>query len=242
MNREQTIPKDAVWEAMLYAAVPYAGKKELEEYYAADPAVVLPEKARKRIHIRIRRERRYREAHDIYRPVVVNVQRILLVLVTVLAAAMVVFLPSEKVREAMWDTMLEWGEESILVSFVGGDMADVPAEILEYREPRGIGAEFERTVIKKTNRKYLVKYVHDDITISYEQKKLMKNDIYISNEETTGTVIKIGEYEGLLNEFYLQDEKYMSISYTDNEYMYILHSNTTLNELVSIAESITSNQ
>ena len=238
MNREQTIPKDAVWEAMLYAAVPYAGRNELEEYYAADPAVVLPEKARKRIHIRIRRERRYREAHDIYRPVVVTVQRILLVVVTVLAAAMVAFLPSEKVRDAMWETVLEWGEESILVSFVGGDTADVPTEILEYREPRGIGEDFERTVIKETNRKFFVKYINDDIIITYEQKKLIKNDIYISNEETSGTVVKIGEYEGVLNEFAINSIPFKSIAFSDGSYAYLISANTSIENLIHIAESI----
>lgn len=238
MNREQTIPKDAIWEAMLYAAVPYAGKNELEEYYAADPVVVLPEKARKRIHIRIRRERRYRESHDIYRPVLVNIQRILLVVVTVLAAAMVAFLPSEKVRDAMWDTVLEWGEESILVSFVGGDTADVPAEILEYREPRGIGAEFERMVIKQLKHKYLIKYVYNDITISYEQKTLIQNDVYISNEETTGTVVKIGEYEGVLNEFTVNSIPFKSIAFSDGSYAYLISANTSIEELIRIAKSI----
>lgn len=238
MNREQTIPKDAVWEAMLYAAVPYAGKKELEEYYSADPAVVLPEKARKRIHIRIRRERRYREAHDIYRPIWVNIQRILLVVVTVLAAAMVSFLPSEKVRDAMWDTMLEWGEESILVSFVGGDTADVPAEILEYREPRGIGTEFERMVIEEEKHKYFVKYTNGGTIITYEQKTLIYNDVYISNEETTGTIVKIGEYEGVLNEFTVNSIPFKSIAFSDGSYAYLIFANTSIEDLIRIAKSI----
>jgi len=235
---DQKLPKEAVWDALLYAAAPYAGKKELEEYYAADPNVVMPEKARKRMNLRLRRERKYREAHETYRPVLVTVQRILVAVATLLAVTLLVFLPSEKVREAMWDTVVEWGEESILVSFVGGDMEGVPTEILEYREPRGIGEEFERSVLQQTRHKYYIEYVDGNKTIRYEQKTIVLNDVYVSNEETKGTAVMIGQYEGVINEFMLENVRYMSITYTDKEYVYVVHSNLPLDELISVTESI----
>lgn len=236
---DQKLPKEAVWDALLYAAAPYAGKKELEEYYAADPNVVMPEKARKRMNLRLRRERKYREAHETYRPVLVTVQRILVAVATLLAVTLLVFLPSEKVREAMWDTVVEWGEESILVSFVGGDMEGVPTEILEYREPRGIGEEFERTVVYKNPYKYCIRYYIEDKMIQYEQKILTKNNIYISNEETQGTKIMIGQYEGILNEFVLNNVEYISLTYSDNEYMYIVSTDLSINDdLMTVVENI----
>lgn len=236
---DQRLPKEAVWDALLYAAAPYAGKKELEEYYAADPNVVMPEKARKRMNLRLRRERKYREAHETYRPVLVTVQRILVAVATLLAVTLLVFLPSEKVREAMWDTVVEWGEESILVSFESRDMADVPPEILEYREPRAIGEEFERSVLKQTPQKYYIQYSEQDNIVFYEQKILTDyNDIHVSNEKTKDNVIIINKHVGILTEYVLRGEKIINIVWTDEEYVYWLSSNMMLDDIRIFAESV----
>ncbi|MBO4946557.1 MAG: DUF4367 domain-containing protein [Lachnospiraceae bacterium] len=235
---DQKLPKEAVWDALLYAAAPYAGKKELEEYYAADPNVVMPEKARKRMNLRLRRERKYREAHETYRPVLVTVQRILVAVATLLAVTLLAFLPSEKVREAMWDTVVEWGEESILVSFVGGDMSDVPTEILEYREPRAIGDEFERTVVYKEPQKYCIIYKDQDITIEYEQRLILNTKIHVSNEETKDTLIYIDDSKGIATEYLLDGDKYINVIWSDGKYEYWINGNIQIEYIQSLANSV----
>jgi len=236
---DQRIPREAVWEALLYAAAPYAGKKELEEYYTADPTVIMPEKASRRMAGRIRRERRYIENHEKYRPALIIISRTLVIILTVFAVVMAAFLPSEKVRDAMWETFLEWGEESILVSFVGTDATDAPTEILEYREPREIGEEYERVVKNQTPCSYLIEYYLQEYQIIYEQRVISKVGLYVSNEDTKETVIHVGQYEGILTEFMVGVEKYFCVTYTDGDYAYTIYSNTSIKNLIAFAESIT---
>lgn len=109
----ERISNENMLDALLYAAAPYAGRNELEEYYSADPSLTLSDRAKKRILKRLRREKNYRERHETYNPVLEYAKRAVSVILIILSIGFVSALSIDAVRETMWEVILKWYDEYI---------------------------------------------------------------------------------------------------------------------------------
>ena len=231
-------------DVLLYASAPYTGKNEIEAYNVADPEIRLSEKAKKRIQNRLRREREYKEQHERYSPVWEISKRVAVIILVVLSVSFVSVMSVEAVRVALWEAILEWGEESIHIWYESTDgEPEVLTEILEYKEPRGIGDEYVRYEGYKNDYRYCVEYEKNDCIITYHQELLKDNSMYLSNEDTSVQEIQIQSHLGIMSEFFAGNTKITTITWTDDEYIYILIFNTLTDgipfeDMIEIAESV----
>lgn len=235
----ERISNENMLDTLLYAAAPYAGRNELEEYYTADPSLTLSDRAKKRILKRLRREKNYRERHETYSPVLEYAKRAVSVILIILSIGFVSALSIEAVRETMWEVILEWYDEYIDFSYKGESEGVYLTEIQEYKEPRAIGDEFVRYEGRKNESNYIIEYESEDAVISYHQT-LFNGDytVNLTNESTVVDDVAIGEYDGKI----FTNNRHNIVTYTciwnDGIYMYKIISNLTKEELIKIAESV----
>ena len=232
-------------DVLLYASAPYTGKNEIEAYNAADAEIRLSVKAKKRIQKRLRREREYKEQHERYSPVWEISKRIAVIVLVVLSLSFVSVMSIEAVRVALWEAILEWGENSIHLRYESTDTNTTILldRILEYREPRAIGDDYKRYEDYKSDYRYCIEYEKIDCIITYHQELLKDNSMYLSNEGTSVKEIQIQNHIGTMSQFLSGNTKITTITWTDAEYIYALIFNTLTDEIsfddmVDIAESV----
>ena len=226
-------------DVLLYASAPYTGKNEIAAYNAADPEIRLSAKARKRIQKRLRLEREYKEQHERYSPVWEISKRIAIVVLVVLSLSFVSVMSVEAVRVALWEAILEWGEESIHIWYESTvEEPEVLTEIFEYKEPRGIGEEYVRYDGNKTKYNYTIEYESENCSISYSQDLLMNKGLYSSNENTVAENIMVHQYQGVMLEYEVYGVKMIQLVWSDNKYIFSLSGNVSSDYLISLAESV----
>lgn len=234
-------PKLDMMDILLYAVAPYACTQELDEYNNADPSLKLSEKAKKRIIKRLKNEQEYQEKHEKYSPVWEYTKRVAVIVLLALSLSFVSAMSIEAVRTALWEVIMEWGEERIFYWYQRDE--DEPAvltQILEYKEPRAIGEEYTRYEGLKNEHIYTIEYEKDDGTISYSQSLLNNNGAYLSNENTAAEDIMIGNYGGKILTTYLHEKEFYTIIWSDDTYIYRISGagNIASEKLIDIAESV----
>ncbi|MBQ8397850.1 MAG: DUF4367 domain-containing protein [Clostridia bacterium] len=222
-------PQIDMFDAMLYAAAPHAGRRELEEYHAADPAMQLSARAKRRIVKRAKRGPT---------PILLYAKRVAMIALIVMSIGFAAMLSIEAVREAIVNAIVEWYEESIAVSFMREEEVVAPTEILEYREPRGLGEEFVRYEVRKSQSSMSIDYESDTVLIIYRQGLLESFDAYISNEESVMKDIQVNGYPGLITLTATEVGQQRTIVWHDNEYSYVITGNMSADELLKLAESV----
>lgn len=224
------IPQVDMLDAILYAAAPYAGRRELEEYSAADLTMQLPIRTKRRIVKRAKRGPA---------PILRQLKRVAVIALVVMSVCFAAVLSIEAVREAIWNAIVEWYEESIAVSFVCEEAVSAPTEILEYREPRGLGEEFVRYEVGRNEKSFSVEYESESTLIVYWQGLLNGFDTYLSNIEAVKMDdIKIGELSGVITSTPTELGQQLTIVWHDNEYSYVITGNIFWDKLLQIAESV----
>lgn len=218
-----------MFDALLYAAAPYAGQHELEEYASADLDMQLSTRAKRRIARRARRGPM---------PVLRYVKRAAMIALVVMSLGFASMLSIEAVREALWNAIVEWYEESIAVAFVSKEVVSVPIEILEYREPRGLGEEFVRYEVRKNNNSLKVEYESATVLITYRQGLLEGFDTLLSNEKTVISDITVKNCPGLTTSTITEIGQQVTVVWHDNEYTYVISGNVALDVLLKMAESV----
>lgn len=230
--------KNDEMDLLLYSAMPYVELKELEEYEkAAEIPVILSKNDKKRILKRIKRAGEYRERHEAYRPAKETFKRVAVVALVVMSLCFTGAISIESVRVALWETIVEWYENSIFFAYVNGDDSGVPDEILEYKEPR-LDESYSRYEGRKSEYSFVVEYEKNDTLIMYEQSLLKEYEILLSNNETIMEPIEINGYAGNAIVLKSYGECSTTIIWNDYVYTYKLVSNLSLNELLQIAENI----
>ena len=222
-------PQIDMFDAMLYAAAPHAGRRELEEYHAADPAMQRSARAKRRIVKRAKRGPT---------PILLYAKRVAMIALIVMSIGFAAMLSIEAVREAIVNAIVEWYEESIAVSFMREEEVVAPTEILEYREPRGLGEEFVRYEVRKSQSSMSIDYESDTVLIIYRQGLLESFDAYISNEESVMKDIQVNGYPGLITLTATEVGQQRTIVWHDNEYSYVITGNMSADELLKLAESV----
>ena len=235
MNRTSKIDE---MDLLLYSAMPYVEHKEVEVYdKAADVPVTLSEKDKKRILKRIKRAGEYRERHEVYRPGVEAFKRVAVIALVVMSLCFTGVMSVEAVRVTLWETIVEWYENSIFFAYVNGDESVVPDRILEYREPV-LGNEYERYEGIKNEYSYVLEYESERYLITYSQGLLGDFSVMLSNHDTEMMDITVDGCPGTMTVFATEGITSTTIIWHDNEYTYRLSSDLSYDELLKVAESV----
>jgi len=235
MNRTSKIDE---MDLLLYSAMPYVEHKEVAVYEkAADVPVTLSEKDKKRILKRIKRAGEYWERHEVYRPGLEMFKRVAVVVLVVMSLCFTGVMSVEAVRVTLWETIIEWYENSIFFAYVNGDESVVPDRILEYREPV-LENEYERYELVKNEFSYALEYESDQFLVSYSQSLLKDYCVLLSNHDTEMTDITVNGYSGTMTVFETEGITNTTIIWHDNEYTYRISSDLSYDELLKVAESV----
>jgi len=143
----------------------------------------------------------------------------------------------EAVRVTLWETIIEWYENSIFFAYVNGDESVVPDRILEYREPV-LENEYERYELVKNEFSYALEYESDQFLVSYSQSLLKDYCVLLSNHDTEMTDITVNGYSGTMTVFETEGITNTTIIWHDNEYTYRISSDLSYDELLKVAESV----
>lgn len=217
-------------DALLYAAAPYAGQKELAEYFSVEPPMQLSERIKRRI---IRRAKRGTVT------VMQYAKRVAVIALIVMSIGFAGVLSIDAVRAALWNAIVEWYEEYIAVAFVQEETVSAPTEILEYREPRGLGEEFVRYETGKNESSFSIEYESDSILIFYRQGLLDQFETFLSNQKSEiFNEININGCSGMMTSATTEVGEQLTILWHDDEYTYFLIGNMPLDELLKIAEGV----
>ncbi len=235
MNRTSKIDE---MDLLLYSAMPYVEHKEVAVYEkAADVPVTLSEKDKKRILKRIKRAGEYWERHEVYRPGLEMFKRVAVIALVVMSLCFTGVMSVEAVRVTLWETIVEWYENSIFFAYVNGDESVVPDRILEYREPV-LENEYERYELVKNEFSYALEYESDQFLVSYSQSLLKDYCVLLSNHDTEMTDITVNGYSGTMTVFETEGITNTTIIWHDNEYTYRISSDLSYDELLKVAESV----
>lgn len=223
------VPQVDMLDALLYAAAPYAGQKELEEYSSADPTLRLSERTKRRI---------VRRAKQGPSPVWQYAKRVAMIALVVMAVGFGAVLSIDAVRNALVDAIVDWYERYIAVVFVHEEEASAPTEIMEYREPRGLGDEFVRRERGRNQSSFCVEYENESVLIIYRQGLLDCFDTFLSNEETVVNYVQVNGHPGLITSSTMGNGPQLTIVWHDDEYTYFIIGHMLTDELLKIAESV----
>jgi len=231
-----------VYDSLFYAAAPLAGRKELDEYYAADSNVTLSEKAKRRILHQLKQQRKYIEKHERYRPAGEYIKRIAVAVLVILSLGFVSCMSIESVRNAVWEFLFELKEKSVHVWVDNTENeTEYLLQISEYKEPRVQGPEWTRYDGLKDQFQYSIEYECPGYAISYCQSLLDDFSMYHSNHKFSMEPAVIQGYSGYkFTNNYGKDGEivYTRYIWNDGYYVYNISSNLPADELLIIAESI----
>ena len=222
-------------DILLYAAAPYAGKNELDEFEKADESELSP-KAEKRIFRKIQRRIDYYEKHEKFHPVFETLKRVAVIVLAVMSISFVSALSIEAVRSDIYNAVIQWFDKKLGISF--DDVpADAPDRILDYKEPV-LPEGYERYEMKKDELGFSVEYENEDSLIIYWQRPLNGYGSFLSNERTDVEDVNVIGYDGIKTVFESHGVTTTTIIWKDNEYAHMLSSDLSYEELLRIAESI----
>ena len=226
-----------VLDILLYAAAPYMGEKELEEFNGSSDGK-LDSKVQDRIYKRLCREHKYYAKHEKYSPVMEAFKRVAIIILVVLSVGFTCVLSVDAARETIWKALIDWHENYFFFQYEAEDLHhDVPSEILEYKEPT-VNERFERFEISKRFYSYIIEYESDNELIVYTQKLLEDFDVYVSNSNATVTETTISGHLAYKSVEVDGDETHYILIWNDGMYAYTLSGNIEYEELLKMAESI----
>lgn len=256
-------------DTILYAAAVYAGQKEIDEYNAIDISDTLSEETEKRMLKRLKQNRKRIERTERikkYSPRFRGLKNVAVIALVIMSLGFTFILSIKAVRQALWDTFIEWRENSIFVKYERNDPGEdtdfyiseetgedskteennqttaplPPNEILEYKEPSNIGNDFMRYETHKGRNNYNIEYESVDSLITYTQCLLDQYEVHLSNYDTTLKEITLNGYKGVFTYFVTNGIQYQEVLWTDGYYAYKLSGvgNITEEILLGIAKNV----
>lgn len=236
----------------LYAAAPYAGSHEMEEFEEARHSVIseqstvskqsaVTKRREKRIFRKIQRSIRYAEKHAHYHPVWEMAKRVSVIVLLILSVSFLGALQVEAVRQEIYHAVveafgIEWFDEKLGIQFVSVT-EDVPTQILDYKEPV-MDTTYTQNVIRKDGTGFLVEYESADSLIAYTQKLLTDYASLLSNRDTQVEDIQVQDLSGIKVTYTIEETTMTNIIWKDEKYAYSISGNLTYAELLVIAESV----
>lgn len=237
--RKCCMPDDL--DLCLYAAAPYAGSHEMEEFEEARHSVIserptVLKQREKRIFRKIQRSIRYAENHAHYHPVWEMAKRVSVIVLLILSVSFLGALQVEAVRQEIYHAVVEWFDEKLGIQFASVT-EDVQTQILDYKEPV-MDTTYTQNVIRKDGTGFLVEYEIADSLITYTQKPLAEYASLLSNRDTQVEDIEVQDLSGIKVTYTIEETTMTNIIWKDEKYAYSISGNLTYAELLMIAESV----
>ncbi len=222
-------------DAMILLSSHVLAEKSAETLLSSDTTdAEIPRSLYNKITRMIRREHWKRE----YKDIISAVKRIAAVFMIICTISFALVMSVRAIREALWQTLIEWYEDYIAVSFHSDERA--PGTIEIKKEPAAIPAGWKREVIIDSTSFFYVHYLlEEERVVSYRQEILDDNEAWVDNEDSEVEEITIGEYKGILIK--LNDKNSYYMIWTDGEYSYSLSGSSSIVDrkmLTEIAESV----
>lgn len=223
-------------DIQLYAIMPNVRSKDIDIYNAADPTKI-SDKSSKKILRRIKREIKYIEAHENYRPAVEGWKRAAAVILVIMSVGFASVMTVEAARNAIWEAVTTWYKESIFLKYISDVDVATPEMLLEYKEPI-VGDDYERYEVTKNDYKFVVEYESDLSLIIYQQSLLNDYEVWLSNHETEAYIVDINGCQGEVTSYVINGVQYSTIIWKDGSYAYMMSGNLSIDELGNIAKTI----
>ena len=150
-------------------------------------------------------------------------------------------------RQAIYDTVIEWYEDHISIKFEGPGIPEIetdeddgipPTYIEEVRKPTYLPEGIWEDVLINTNHhKVIDYYMGEEYLFCFEQALLGSNSISVDNEGATITYADINGNSAIVIENITKNV--ISIVWNDKEYVYLLTTEILeLEELMQYAKSV----
>lgn len=228
--------KNDIFDALLYASAPYAGKNETEEYDSADQKLTMSPKAKKKMMKRLKRERKYTERHETYRPALEIMKRAAVVVLVIMSIGFAGVISVEASRDTLYDFIIEWYENSIFFKYES--YADeIPEIVLEYKEPYP-GEDYTRFEVAKSQYIYSIEFERGGETITYNQNLLSHYAFKLADNYSEIDEIIVNGGDGVSATYVIDGKLFTMIMWNDGKYLYRLSGNASKDELIRIAETL----
>lgn len=177
--------------------------------------------------------------------------KVAIVVLCLLSAAFITVMSVSALRNALWNTIIEWYDEYLVVRFEPNDKNDgptqsdnsdnnrVPTKIEKFKKPQYIPEGVEEEIVAQSVVMNVIDYYKgDELQYTFKQQLLKARDEIINNENSTVTEIMINGRSGM--SFESSESEELIIVWDDGEYMYLLSSYLDIEESLKIAESVAS--
>lgn len=187
-----------------------------------------------------------------YAPMMATVKRIstrvAMFVCLILSVGFITIMSVSSLRNAVIDAVIEWYNDYVSIRFeTEAPTENVEAEpgeteepwepVMKARRPREIPEGVEEVVHLDSKANVFIDYYSGGaFWASYSQRIYNENDINVDNEAIVLEKIDIHGYEAIVFQSATKDEKF--ILWNDGLYIYFVVSVGTVNELISLAESI----
>ena len=243
------------FDSLIRLAMLDCGKKDADEFDAIDTSgIELSDRLNKKIFRLIAKKKRESQviaARRIFGRIAVAILLIVAIMLTAIAC-------SERLREAIWNAIVEWYNDHIVVRYdeasdvySGDDENDIdayersaaisptaPDAILEVRKPTVLPEGVVEDIYVQSQWKVAIDYyLGGKIICSFQQVNLKLEDYYYNNDVSKIEEIQIGNYLASFAVHNDNGNKY--IFWNDGEYSYVLcFSEMNIEQATAIAESV----
>lgn len=154
------------------------------------------------------------------------------------------------IREVVWNTIVEWYEDHIEVSFSDTEMeTEAPTEPPEDELPTSIEQTARLTYLPEgyvegdgvlSNFQYWVNYCtqNDEWKFYFRQSIIDGTNSFLDNESSKVIYLKVNEYSAVFTEYEGENPAF-SLVWSDAKYRYSLYGYfNSITEMIQIAESV----
>lgn len=230
-----SVLKNDKLDAMILLSSHVLAEKNAEALLSVDTSgVEISNAFNKRIKRMINHEYRKHEYADLY----FYVKKAVAVLMIVCSISFALVMSVEAVRETLWNTIIQFFEDYISVSFVSYE--ETPTAIEQKKKPYSIPEDWKSEIKIDSMAMYYIQYLLDDKRVmTFQQTLVDTHEDWHDNDNSLVETISIGENEGKL--VTLLDENQYIIIWTDGVYSYTIKSDNRFisrEQIMEIALSV----
>ena len=247
--------EDKKFDYLINLALLDCGDKDYEMFMSIDEtSVVVDENLNKKVFRLIRRKEREQKAIKVRRVAVM----VAIITMLIMSVCFVTIMAIEPIRNAIWNTIIEWHDDYISVKYepeTEQNQATEPEEQPSTEKPTDEIIIIPPTTIEEVRKPtYTIEgaqevsfsnstvavseyYVGEDLAYIFTQYLLKESEKYFDSESAQVTSIDINGHTGTLLTYSEKTEK--SLIWNDGEYVYVMLSYAlSREEMINIAKSV----
>ena len=247
--------EDKKLDYLINLALLDCGDKDYEMFMSIDETkVVVDENLNKKVFRLIRRKEREQKAIKVRRVAVMAA----IITMLIMSVCFVTIMAIEPIRNAIWNTIIEWHDDYISVKYepeTEQNQATEPEEQPSTEKPTDEIIIIPPTTIEEVRKPtYTIEgaqeisfsnstmavseyYVGEDLAYMFTQYLLKESEKYFDSESAQVTSIDVNGHTGTLLTYSEKTE--MSLIWNDGEYVYVLLSYALgREEIINIAKSV----